>query len=244
MLEHAPWSLSAEWFAYLTFPFFQIAARLPRSTLTPILLSLCCLALFATVIMVKGVSDPGVTGTPGMLRMACEFAAGCFLFTAVRNGLSGLGAWADWAVFGLLGVAIGVGGAMIWLALPAFGLVVLLAAGERGLIAAVLALPVVVWLGEISYSLYITHWIVLQVGKWELSVINPPGLFGSKSAQSALLAVLCFAVAFCAHRWIELPSRNHGRNWARRLVAGVPASLPAVAGNSIGQPPAPKQEWR
>jgi peptidoglycan/LPS O-acetylase OafA/YrhL len=223
------WTLSAEWFAYLSFPIFQTFTRWPRTSLGPVLLSACCLAVFAAVVILKGQPDPGVTGTPGMVRMICEFAAGCLLFTAVQNGLPRLNVCADLAVFGLLTVVIVFGGTTIWLALPAFGLMLLLAAQQSGPISAALALPVMVWWGEISYSLYITHWIVLQVGKWELFGSPSAGFLAEKSVQNIILAALCVATATCTYQWIELPSRARGRAWARRLFVAANSSPPVIA---------------
>jgi peptidoglycan/LPS O-acetylase OafA/YrhL len=223
------WTLSAEWFAYLSFPIFQTITRWPRTSLGPILLSGCCLAIFAAVVTVKGLSSPDATGTPGMVRMSCEFAAGCLLFTAVRNGLPCLNAWADVGAWGLLALVVVFGGSVTWLALPAFGLILLLAAQQRGPTSRVLALPAVVWLGEVSYSLYITHWIVLQAGKWEISGLHLTGFLANKSFQSVVMAALCMATAACTYQWIELPSRARGRAWADRLFGVAKLSPPAIA---------------
>ena len=226
------WSLSAEWLAYLAFPLFQTITRWPRRILTPVLLSGCCLALFAALVMLNGQPNPGLTGTPGLARMAFEFTCGCLLFTAMRNGLPRLNAWADFAGCALLSVAVVFGGTMIWLALPAFGVILLLAAQDRGPISAALGLPVVVWLGKISYSLYIMHWIVLQVGKWELSGLR----LAEVPARDIILAGLCLACATCTYKWIELPARARGRAWARRLAGRTTPPPSTLAVNPTSQP--------
>jgi len=78
------WSLSAEWFAYLIFPpvllFFK---RIQSPSIAFFLVTASLIALIVTLLL-NGVHNPGVAGTPGMLRMLCEFTAGCLLYRATR----------------------------------------------------------------------------------------------------------------------------------------------------------------
>lgn len=54
---------------------------------------------------------------------------------------------------------------------------------------------VVQWLGRVSYSLYLTHWVVLHLG-WTW--------FGAIGLLVAVPA--CFGVAALVHRYVEMPS--------------------------------------
>lgn len=187
------WSLSAEWFAYLGFPLFQRLTRPARAVYLPLLLAAGCLAGFVAAMVALGIDRPDLAGTPGMARVVSEFAAGCLLFTAWRNGLPTLGAWADAAALLLLAIAVLAGGRLAWIALPGFALVLLLGAQGHGAIARALAQPPLVWLGKVSYSLYLTHWIVLQIGLRVVTLLDPPR--ADAASTRWLLGALCLAVA-------------------------------------------------
>src|SRR6266567_7058688 len=111
------WSLSAEWLAYLIFPFFLFATQWPRSKITPLALAgSLFLALYAEFAL-KGLPGLAGGGAPGMLRMTCEFAAGCLLCRAVDNGLGRLSPLADIAALALILIAAVLGGRFTFLAL-------------------------------------------------------------------------------------------------------------------------------
>jgi len=79
---------------------------------------------------------------------------------------------------------------------------------------AVLGTRPLMFLGDISYSVYLTHIFVLQLlGKYDLVVPNVLGLLACTA--------LVIAVSFTTYRLIELPSRRYLR---RFLVSGSPAS--------------------
>src|SRR5262249_13464782 len=132
------WSLSAEWFAYLAFPAFLLATQWPRSAKTSLALVGLAFAAYNAMLLVR--ADPiDVHGTPGMVRMAAEFAAGCLLYRAFATGLPRLPPALD--------IAVGFGLLLTFLfprlnvfALVAFALLVLLAAQQRGPLAAFLSL--------------------------------------------------------------------------------------------------------
>ena len=82
--------------------------------------------------------------------------------------------------------------------------------------ARLLSMWPVVLLGEISYSLYIVHWAVLQVA-------NRTVLVGSDFSAvhvvgKIAIVILCIAFASASYRWIELPSRR----WGRRIASRAP----------------------
>jgi peptidoglycan/LPS O-acetylase OafA/YrhL len=217
------WSLSAEWFAYLIFPLFMFATQWPRSKALPLVLAACSLIVFYVVFTLKGIDNPSAGGTPGMVRMVCEFSVGCLLYRATANGLGRLPVAVDVAAVALLLAAMALDGAALFLlALPAFALIILLAT-QNGPIAKALGSAPVVFLGEISYSIYLLHWILIQVSNWIMDerVLLPLGV---KLLWDAGLFALCLALATLTYRGIELPARA----WGRR-IATKPARLPSAA---------------
>jgi peptidoglycan/LPS O-acetylase OafA/YrhL len=216
------WSLSAEWFAYLIFPLFLFATQWPRSKTTPLVLAgSLFLALYAAFTL-KGIPTLGVEGMPGMLRMTCEFAAGCLLCRAVDNGLQRLPLVADIAAIALILTAAILGGAFTFLVLPAFALFVLLAAQESPT-ARFLSKAPIVFLGEISYSIYLIHWILIQGSQWFLS-----GRLAGTSWQVIWdigLVLVCIGLSTLSYLWIEQPARAWGRARAPKARQGLVTSL-------------------
>lgn len=94
------------------------------------------------------------------------------------------------------------------------GMLVLLALGVPRLRTA-LESPGLRWLGRVSYSLYLTHMLVLLTLVHTLGRVLPLPLVVALVPPTALL------VAHLAFRLIEAPSRA----WGRRLAAGLEAAL-------------------
>jgi peptidoglycan/LPS O-acetylase OafA/YrhL len=202
------WSLSAEWFAYLTFPIFLALSQPWRSRSVPLLLAFAAVLAFGGVLAIAGKSSIGVTGTFGMVRMASEFGAGCLLFRAQANGFSCRASIRDCAAVLLLAAGLLVPGAMI-LVLPSFILMVLAAAQGGGILAFIFGSRPIHFLGEISYSIYLVHWIVLQFSTWLLGY-GPPSGFAIRDVG---LVVVILVLSYLSYHFIEQP----GRSWARRI---------------------------
>ncbi len=104
--------------------------------------------------------------------------------------------------------------------LPCLGATALIWAGESNSPASLSRLmssPVPVWIGKISYPLYMWHWPLL--------VLARHGLFHEPTAAERLgLAVLAVVLAAATTRWIEAPIRG------RRIFAGGRETLMAGFG--------------
>ena len=86
----------------------------------------------------------------------------------------------------------------------------------------VFANPKVVYIGLISYSLYLWHWGVLSISRWTIGIH-----WWSVPFQVALM--LCLAIS--SYRWIETPLRKgnwFGKRWKTLVVGG--GALATVAG--------------
>ena len=111
-----------------------------------------------------------------------------------------------------------------WALLPCVGTALLIAYGESGGTAALLSLPPLRFVGDISYSLYLWHWPVMAFWRLERGLTLDPGEMVATIAISFLLAIL-------SYRLVERPVLNGGKTWATpSLLWAALAAVFGVAG--------------
>jgi peptidoglycan/LPS O-acetylase OafA/YrhL len=110
--------------------------------------------------------------------------------------------------------------------IPLFPLLILAAVRNTGRLSPLLNSPPLVWLGDISYSLYLLHWFVLFITT-EIAR-RLPGLdfanlpLASSLALIAALIAVSLTLATLSFRFIEVT----GRRWLRqRLDVGQPVAV-------------------
>jgi peptidoglycan/LPS O-acetylase OafA/YrhL len=217
------WSVSAEWFAYLLFPLLAPVLTGVRDRVTALVVAVLALTAMAVLFAIEGWSLDNVVGAPALTRVSGEFLCGAALcrMVAFGPGLPGpggdvLGAGAFVAF--LVGASLG---------LPDFSLIALLAltvlgaAISDGFFARTLGSPAVVWLGEISYSVYMVHfpvlvamrrlWVRLGFAEWQTA--------GRTLAFLATVAVVMTIAALMFHV-VERPVRSSLRDrWGKLAPA-------------------------
>lgn len=210
------WSVSAEWFAYLLFPIVALALVRYRSRWLSWAGLVSCYAVLELrfAILLRG--DVGAT-SGALSRIGFEFLAGCFLYRIwnVRREWRSGPLVAFVSVVGLvvgLPVVGGPGYGCLLLA-PLFGVMILgIATGIHTPVIGVLARPRVVFWGEASYSLYMTHEIVNMV----VSKALPAARFGAAGIAIRGLVVVAYAtlvavVAVGTYLLIERTARERMR---------------------------------
>ncbi|MGO4327444.1 acyltransferase family protein [Cupriavidus sp. 2TAF22] len=157
--------------------------------------------------------------------LVLEFALGCalaWLYARTRHRLTrgvatvllALGVAGFSASLVLVEPEFSLGGR----ALPAGALLFGAVAAEH---AGVLRVPrMLVWLGELSYALYLTHPTVIEAVK-RLMPELAPGQMGWQLARFAIDAALALGLAMLLHRWVEQPAMAAGRRLARRFAGAV-----------------------
>lgn len=85
--------------------------------------------------------------------------------------------------------------------IPVIGSMLIIMSGDKTILAKVLSLRPVRYIGEISYSLYLVHWPVVVFSQYILvrEFSGPGGL---------LLVLVSLVIAIPMHRYIEKPLRN------------------------------------
>lgn len=223
--NHPSWSISAEWFAYLAFPVFAFVAwRLrERPVLATVLAAAFALAVYAAFQPLAGFSLTQATFRWGALRIAPCFALGCALYLVHRRRT--LPYARSFAVVSAVGMAVST--SMLWwdpiAVLFAGGLILSLGsiANEKG---GLFASKPGVYLGEISYAVYMVHAAVLLIGFNLAARVTGGGDKLPFVVWLAVLAVIPLAAALAYHL-IERPARKALRGMADRRAARKTAAI-------------------
>ena len=210
--NHPSWSISAEWFAYLSFPGFAFAAiRMRSRPLLAVAASLILLfALNAAFAKFAGFPLTRATIFWGALRIVPCFAFGSALYLLWRSGAVSRRstALAGALFFGaaiVTGAQLGLPDALVVAA--GGGLIFSLAAlSSTG--SSLLSGPTFVYLGEISYSIYMVHTL------WGLVFIN--GTVSALHLEGDRLPLWIWLIlvgatvplAAASHHLVERPARE------------------------------------
>jgi peptidoglycan/LPS O-acetylase OafA/YrhL len=233
------WSISSEWFAYLCFPVLSAATRpfsnRARPAIIMALIWIAALAMFVLVLQrgAFGLHAPATAkpeapfnniGASSLIRVVCEFSAGVLLYRAY-TALSGYRGSLD-RLAALCMVALVVMLHVRWpghwvledaLAVSLTAILIFLVALSRGRVARALEHKWLVYLGEISYCIYMTHAIVLMFYQrlHRVGAPNPSTLLGGSLLFLLFLAVTVLA-SIAMHEWVEKPARVFVRQLTER----------------------------
>ena len=222
------WSISAEWLAYLMFGvLILVIFRIARSTRARGLIALAFVATLPPIFLLLA-SGHFYTPWSWLPRIVMQFTAGALVCAAVRKLRPSDGARRNtgYAALLLLGVIVGIlylldahpipkildgAGLVDVLFVP---LLFTLAVGSGGL-PWVLSLRPVVYLGHISFSLYMVHELVHTTWNWaamQFEITLLPDLTG-KAVVIGLLAAVVASAALLYHL-VEEPARR----WMRGMM--------------------------
>ena len=223
--NHPSWSISAEWAAYLSFPAFAFVAWRLREqpVLATVLAAAFALGLYAAFEPLAGYSLTEATFRWGALRIAPCFALGCALYLVHRRGgvpFAGPVALVSGAAV-LISASLGLWDAVTVLA--AGGLILGLGSLDN-LRAGVLGSKAGVYLGEISYSIYMVCAPVLL-----LTTNVAARLTGADDKRFHIIVWLALVmaipvVAMLTYHLVERPARKALRGFADRQAARAAAT--------------------
>jgi peptidoglycan/LPS O-acetylase OafA/YrhL len=225
------WSISAEWCAYVAFPLFLVAVAGLRGLGARIIASFVlfgiCLVL-ARLVLHADLME--LTTNFGVLRIVPSFFAGVVLRYVLDQPATQVGAVAAQritpALWIVLAVALAAGffgapNATFW-PLILVGILLLALRGRAAAPGLLRAAPLI-WLGDVSYALYLVHaptlMLVFGLGGKLLHVSSPLGLTGLGLAGFAL----ALGTAHIAHVLIERPAQVAIVRLGRRRLQAAPA---------------------
>jgi peptidoglycan/LPS O-acetylase OafA/YrhL len=218
--NYPSWSISAEWGGYLLFPFLWAMLRRQNGTGLAILLPFTFVGVVACQYLARS-QDLSLTYDGGLLRLFPEFIAGMAiipLLPLLPKGLSGRAVAGFGAVATVAGAIADLPSMTIlglWFALAG-----LMLAGEQGRPKLLGRVPGMRWLGEVSYSFYMSFALVetLQATIWRrlgVAAAQQPALYVLTTTALTLL------VATTLWWWVERPSLRAFAAWSRRPRATV-----------------------
>lgn len=213
------WSISTEWFMYLLFPLIAYLLSRLQWGVRALICAALSLLLLVVSFRLLGLESTYSTYHFGVIRTFFSFVAGCFVYVAYRSGK--LESW-PWRALEWISVVWLLSALFVWrssfAALPAVALLILSLAMGQGPVSRFIGLRPVVYLGEISYSLYMVHMIVLELCFLPLDYTR----YGIDASPALSLAWLCmsFLVVAATTLWtynhVEKPARIYLRRLAGR----------------------------
>lgn len=245
------WSISAE---YLTYLAFAAAALCLRHRIGWVVAAM----LVAGPVLIFSFADDGMETTSqlGLVRALFGFAAGVMLYVIIRTWIdmrrrslsphlgetSLMWTAAELAALDavLLLLAYGRGTPFTYLAPFIFAGIIAVFAVEAGHLSRILKARVLILLGTLSYSIYMTHMFVLlrftNLARLSDSVLGTsllrrvghterygdgidPGSLLAGDLLVAAVVVMTVAFSYFTYRLVEMPGRNLFRRWAGRLFA-------------------------
>lgn len=167
--------------------------------------------------------DMGQINKLGIVRMAFEFSAGCLLYKAAMNDV----APRKWTLVLALAITLACSYHIDfhWGAVFGLGLLVLALCRESPLANLLFGNRLALWLGNISFSLYLSHWPLIQIYQWA-----SPRVALDKNIIAAILGTAIILVAMLLYRFVEVPSRRYLR---KKMQALPGLNFSHLAGTSV-----------
>ena len=215
------WSISAEFLAYLLFPLYvALFARLrSRWALAISIVAAMALCWFLLAVVLEWpVNTPGA---PANIRVVCEFAVGVALFRLWQGGQVAHLPWTAIVAASVFAIAL-IGAltpprhdldyAIVLLMAP----VIMGLASGAGIFSSILASRPFVYLGEISYSVYLVHALAILLVENAVVRFGVPEQFTDASRWAFSLSAIALSVlggALLFHV-VEKPARH----WLRLRI--------------------------
>ncbi len=229
------WSVSAEWLAYLAFPFFLVLTARITSVGRALWFFVATFAVFITLCRL---TNYPLSSSYGLLRIVFEFAAGCALYRLYRLEFGARWLQTSFAdVLLLCGLAGTYAAAILFPAtmpsqvgmVPVLALMLYTLAWGGGYCSRLLSTPVAEFGGHASYAVYMVQFPCFLVLNKAVRIHDSASL----PVQLGLLLFYLFViivVGSLTHLYVEDPARKFCRRLAQHIASTrSPAGKPPYA---------------
>ncbi|NNG04056.1 MAG: acyltransferase [Inquilinus sp.] len=218
--NYPSWSISTEFFAYLAFPF---AAPLLATVRRGMALAGIAVLFAALWWLAHEQGSLDIVTGPSFLRCVLQFGIGTLLHRLYLEG-TGIGILRRDEVF--MAAVLAIVAALHFnladiLVIPLFMILILSGIHNEGRVLSALQAPPLVRLGDLSFSLYMTHAVVDKMTRTLLALItghHDGRAVGTATSWLVLAAMLIFVFALsdATYRRIEVPARR----WLKSRTPG------------------------
>jgi peptidoglycan/LPS O-acetylase OafA/YrhL len=226
------WSLAIEEQFYLVWPPLLWAATRRRLSLRGVVVAVAALSFGANVVLFR---TDSVADFYSPLTRFWELLAGALLAHATLHGGKASRVARDWVslaggcaiVASLVLIERGRTFPGFWALLPVGGAVAIIAGGaEAWLNRTLLSRRALVWIGLISFPLYIWHWPLLAFARLLESATPAAPLRAGAVAAAVVLA-------FLTYRFVERPLRFGARRNGKAIALTIAMALVGCAGLGV-----------
>ncbi len=242
--NYPAWSISVEFVAYLVFP-FALPAMWQTSDRAKIVIGSFLFGLILLLAFLSNGNFDQWDGPLTLLRCLPEFMLGTLLYSAYRADEN---AWLGRDSFAFLILAAVIGclhfNAPDLVIICLFPCLILAAVGNRGFFAEWANSAPLIWLGDISYSLYLIHGFVqFLADRWLSRFAGHDGADLSASSSFMVMLVMvgvCLALAHLSYACVEVGCRQYLRGLLdarkRRQSARIAPSARIQRPSAIADP--------
>ncbi len=207
------WTLSAEVFGYALFPLLAYGLIRQRSAVACAVAAVCSLLILIVLLVAFGHADNNPTGSFGLLRMLFGFFAGMSLACCFRLWAAG----AKHAVPITFGAVLFIALALTWRAanvtmVLSFAGLIFGLAFQRGPVNALMTTRSAMFMGRISFSFYLIHFIPLKVSLWLLQTQFAHADLAFRLLCLVVLVASCVLLAAATHHFLEVPFQRAARH--------------------------------
>ncbi|NJP17907.1 MAG: acyltransferase [Hydrococcus sp. CRU_1_1] len=212
------WSISAEWLVYLFFPFLLFDLTKCQNKTHFLIYGIALVSLFLLIIFTYG--HLNFLGLWSLVRCALEAILGMTIYKIYQSGsYRHFFSFNSTLIISILSIFLVMHYDWNdWFSLLPFCLLILSTSVKRGdAISNLLAWQPIIYFGEISYSIYMTHWFVQETAKrvWKIVFDKDLGMdfnFLQTLTMLFVCVVIVIGMASLTYKLIEMPSRYYLKN--------------------------------
>jgi len=157
------WSISSEWFVYLLFPFIILAVSHIHSPKIAFLIAILSLAMMTFILKYRGYAPLGLDPEIGLVRVTGEFISGCFFYRFYRGQNFKKNFWFPVGLVCMTLLLFSGQTFIRYFFSLLLALLILSVAENNNPISRFFSKPKMTWLGRISYSLYMSQLLTLEL---------------------------------------------------------------------------------